>query len=66
MIGAWAGVWIGGLGRVIYETPVSFSEVGKFALLGAISAAIIGVIFPKTSRFVFYPFAFFGFGGGST
>ena len=62
VIGTWAGVWIGGLGRVFYETPVSFMSVGKFALGGAITCMLVGAVFPKYSRIAFYPFAFIGFG----
>lgn len=62
MFGAWAGLWLGGLGRIIYETPVSFTLVGKFALGGAILCLVMGALAPKYSRVVFYPFAFFGIG----
>jgi hypothetical protein len=67
LLGLWAGLWIGGIGRVIYETPVSFMEVAVFALCGALVMFILGITFPKVSRFVTVPFSFFGVGsGGST
>ncbi len=60
MYGAWAGIWLGGLGRIIYETPVSLPVVGKFALGGAIICLVVGAVVPKYSRVAFFPFAFFG------
>jgi len=60
LLGLWAGIWIGGLGRVFYQTPVSFNVIGYFALFGAIAGAIIGSSFPKGSRFISLPFAFMG------
>jgi hypothetical protein len=60
LFGMWAGMWLGGLGRVIYETPVSIGQIGYFALCASILGAIIGAIFPKASRIMFYPFIFLG------
>jgi len=66
LVGLWAGMWIGGLARVLYETPVSFGQIGYFALCGSIVGSIVGVVFPKASRIVFYPFIFLGVGCSGT
>ena len=62
LIGLWAGLWIGGLGRVIYATPVGGGDVLRYALLGAVICAAIGGTIPKHSRIIFLPFCLFGFG----
>ncbi len=59
LVGLWAGIWIGGLCRIIYETPVELFSVVKFSILGAAVCAFLGLIFPKASRVIFLPFTFF-------
>ena len=62
-IGFWAGIWIGGLGRIIYSTPVSGITILYFALGGALICAFFGAIAPKYSRIIFLPFTLFSIGG---
>jgi hypothetical protein len=62
--GAFGGLWIGLLGRVLLgPMPVSFSVAGQWALGGAVLLALVGIPFPKVVSCVAFPFAFSGFGG---
>ena len=62
-LGFWAGIWLGGLGRIIYSTPVSGMTVLYFALGGALICSLLGASAPKHTRIIFIPFAFFQIGG---
>ena len=56
-----AGFWIGGSGRIMFgELPVSGSMVLMFAIGGVFAGAILGAVFPITSRLFSLPFAFWG------
>ena len=63
LLGVWAGIWIGALGRIIYATPVSMMTILYFALGGALICAVFGAIAPKHIRIIFIPFALFSIGG---
>lgn len=67
IMGAWAGLWIGGLGRMLVtSTSVPLAEVFWFAVGGGLWLAAAGAVFPKAVRCIALPFAFFGVGGGSS
>jgi hypothetical protein len=61
MVGAFAGLWIGALGRMIVaQDAVGIGELGLFALGGAIVFAAIGWRFPKAVTVLLFPFAVSG------
>jgi len=60
LMGMWAGIWLGCLFLVGYETQAYIENAGRFALYGLAIGAITGFIFPKGSRILFFPFLFFG------
>ena len=64
-MGMWAGIWLGIIIRFIYSNPVPISGIIFAAVIGSVSAVILGAIFPKYLRIVFLPFCFFSIGGGN-
>lgn len=62
-VGAFAGLWIGVLGRLLLgELPVSFTTLAEVAMLGAACGLGLGVAFPKSVLLLGVPFATFGVG----
>ena len=48
LVGGIAGLWIGGLGRIIFgQLPVSFEVVVAWALCAACLGFALGIRFPK-------------------
>ena len=64
IIGFFGGIWVGLLGRLIFGAmPVSFSEVGLYALGVAMVCCLLGIVFPKIVSVLLFPFSIFGIGG---
>jgi len=42
--------------------PVSFTELGYWAVGGIVVGIILGLLFPRVVSVVLYPFAFLGIG----
>jgi hypothetical protein len=62
-IGAFSGLWLGGLGRIMLGAlPVSITDVGLWALGGIIVFSLPGLFFPKVISCICYPFSIFGVG----
>jgi hypothetical protein len=60
-IGAFGGVWLGGLGRIMLgELPVSIADVGLWAFGGVIVLSLLGAAFPKVVSCICFPFSTFG------
>jgi hypothetical protein len=66
LLGAWAGLWIGGLGILIFGPPLGLWGILGFAFAGSVLVFCFGMVFPKASRLVTTPFAFFWIGGGGS
>jgi hypothetical protein len=65
MIGAWigafAGFWLGFLGRIaLGPMPVSGSTVLAWGAGASVCVAVLGIAFPKTVSIALFPFATFG------
>ena len=60
-IGAFAGFWIGALGRVaVAITSVALVEFAAWGLASALLGIVVGAVFPKSITCVLFPFATFG------
>lgn len=67
VLGGWAGLWIGGLGRIaLGQLPIPLGEVFWAAIAVAVLLAAAGAVFPKLVRCLCFPFAFFGAAGGGS
>jgi len=65
VVGGLGGFWIGALGMLAFaHPPVPLGTVGVAALVGAASGMLLGVLRPKVTMVVLFPFATFGGGGG--
>jgi hypothetical protein len=65
VLGGFAGFWIAVLCRLFFGTlPASLSAVAAVGLWGLLAGVLLGIIFPKTTRWAALPFAFYGVGGG--
>ena len=61
LVGGIAGLWIGGLGSIIFgQLPVSFEVVVAWALCAACLGFALGIRFPKIMTVILFPFATFG------
>lgn len=61
MVGAFAGFWIGFLGRIVVgATPVSGTAVLVWGVAGAALVALLGAMFPKLVSVALFPLATFG------
>ncbi len=64
LLGLWAGLWIGGLGSIIFiEPPIASMTVVYAALGGSLLCFIAGLTIPKYSMLLFFPFSFVGISG---
>lgn len=59
LVGLFAVLWIGGLGRVFWDTPVDGLEIFLFALAGSIVCGVLAYRYPRVLYWVFLPFTFF-------
>ena len=61
MIGAFGGFWVGLLVRVFLgSTPVSLPVLAYWAVGAAVAGLVLGVLFPKATTVVLFPFSTFG------
>jgi hypothetical protein len=66
LLGAFAGFWIGTLlGAWYIGFPVLVSVVIWYGVVGALSVASLGALFPKVVGCIALPFAFMGGGAGT-
>jgi len=65
VIGGLGGFWGGALGMLAFaHPPVPLGTMGVAALVGAASGMLLGVLRPKVTMVVLFPFATFGGGSG--
>jgi hypothetical protein len=65
-VGALGGLWIGLLGRVFFgPLPVSGHVILLWAVGGAVVGFVFGIVAPKVTTIVCFPFSTFGSGAGS-
>ncbi len=61
VVGGFGFFWIGGLGRLIWGPgPVSMANLVWWALGFGVAGLAFGILFPKTTTCVAYPFSSFG------
>jgi len=66
VVGAFGCFWIGVLGRLFLgPTPVSFVTIGWWALGSVAVGIMLGLVFPKVTTCVCFPFSTIGVGSGS-
>jgi len=62
-IGAMAGIWIGLLAFILFDGgQASLTELGIWALFGAINCAGLAALFPRVLGIVLFPLSIFGIG----
>lgn len=63
LVGFVGGLWIGLLGRLLLaQEGVAWSELGLYAMGGALLFAALGWRFPRVITLLLYPFSLFGIG----
>ena len=66
LLGAWAGLWLGVIGRLVLGAmPIPLEELFWFAAGTAIALAVLGLVFPKYVTCIAYPFSFLGITGST-
>lgn len=61
IVGAFAGFWLGLLGRLFLgPTPVSFEVLAYWTFGGVVVGVLTGIFFPRATTVFLYPFAFIG------
>ena len=66
LVGGLGCFWIGVLGRFMFgPMPVSLTTVGWWALGSVVVGVTLGIIFPKVTSCVCFPFSTFGGGSGT-
>jgi hypothetical protein len=66
LVGGLGSFWIGVLGRILLgPLPVSLSTIGWWALGSVVVGVMLGIIFPKVTTCVCFPFSVFGGGSGT-
>ena len=66
LVGGIACFWIGVLGRIILgPLPVSISVLAWWALASVGIGVVLGLVFPKATTCVLFPFTTIGIGSGT-
>jgi hypothetical protein len=66
LVGAFGCFWIGVLGRLfVGPTPVSLETIAWWALGSVAVGLTLGIVFPKVTTCVCFPFSTIGVGGSS-
>jgi len=65
IMGLWAGIWLGTIFALLFTSPTPVVLLFWSAICGAIICSVIGALFPKYPRILFFPFCLFSIGGGS-
>jgi hypothetical protein len=66
LVGGIAFLWIGVLGRLIIgPSPVGLGVLAWWALGSIAFGVALGLLFPKATTCVLFPFSTFGVGGGN-
>jgi len=65
MMGFWAGIWLGVIFAFVFFSPTPIVTLFWSAVGGAIICSIVGGVFPKYPRIIFFPFCLFSIGGGN-
>jgi hypothetical protein len=65
LVGGSACFWIAALGRIAFDTA-SFTELGLWAIGGAVFGIALGRACPKPVTLLMFPFAVFGISSSGT
>lgn len=66
LVGGIGSFWLGVLGRIILGPhPISLETVAWWALGSVLVGMVIGLVFPKATTCLLFPFSTLGVGGGT-